>query len=110
MWVSKKTLHEAGQQARLLGMQQAADALIRALSPFYEGDDLTVPGRVVQAFQQVEDEFVNASNAARQAEIYLAWLPALGKAMGEASWEKAGADVPAAKRIHNPPRRIDETK
>jgi hypothetical protein len=90
MWVSKKTLHEAGQQARLLGMQQAADALIRALSPFYEGDDLTVPGRVVQAFQQVEDRLIKAPDAATQPEIYRAWLLTLGNAIGEACWEKAG--------------------
>jgi hypothetical protein len=110
MWVSKKTLHEAGQQARLLGMQQAADALIRALSPFYEGDDLTVPGRVAQTFQQVEDTLIEAPDVAAQAEIYLAWLLTLGNAIGEACWEKAGADVPAAKRIHNPTRRIAESE
>jgi hypothetical protein len=39
MWISKGDYFQFTQKARFEGMGEAADSLIRSMSPYFEGDD-----------------------------------------------------------------------
>jgi hypothetical protein len=76
------------QSARLLGMQEAADSLVRGLSPYYEGADQTVPGNVVNAITVVGEAVDKAKGDLAKGNAYQSGLMILGDAIGQACVDK----------------------
>jgi hypothetical protein len=83
MWISKSALFDMMQGYRLEGMREAADSLIRGLSPYYEGPDLAVPGKVAKAIHDMGDAVDKADDSLGRANAYHACLMLLGDAIGQ---------------------------
>ena len=88
LWFLKAQLTSAVQSARLTGMKEAADSLIRGLSPYYEDQDQTVPGNVMKIIKDIGDSVDKAGDVQSQGNAYQAGLMILGDAIGEACVKK----------------------
>lgn len=83
------------EQQQFQGMNQAADYLIRGLSPFFEdrgdGTDATqrVPQSVTEVLRKLEAGLEGISDLARRNAVYLMGLHTLGETVGKACQEKA---------------------
>jgi len=84
VWISKATFFQLTEKARFEGMGEAADSLIRSMSPYFEGDDGSIPGPVVKAMAAMEHALTKSKDFYEIANAYQVALLTLGKAIGEA--------------------------
>lgn len=84
MWITKANLFQITQKARFDGMNEAADSLVRGMSPYFEGEDGSIPGPVVKALQSLDEALHKSRDFNDLANACQASLMILGNAIGEA--------------------------
>jgi hypothetical protein len=89
MWISKEKYVLFIENARFEGMSEAADSIIRGLSPYYEGRDGSIPGPVVKALATLEEALKKSKDFRDLANNYQGAMMLLGSAIGMACEEKA---------------------